>query len=106
MLPVWDSLRHELRFGDSIVKQFKRPSPNQKAILMAFQEESWPVYIADPLSPQLDIDPKRRLNDTVKALNRNQKNPLLRFMGDGTGEGVVWEKKGTNGHSRPDGPIG
>ena len=31
------------------------------------------------------------LNDTIKCLNRKQKNALLHFRGDGTGEGVIWE---------------
>ena len=34
---------------------------------------------------------KRRLHDTIRSLNRNQKEGRLRFKGDGTGEGIVWE---------------
>ena len=36
-------------------------------------------------------DPKRRLSDTIKCLNRKQANSLIHFRGDGTGEGIVWE---------------
>ena len=74
-----------------MVKVFKLPSPNQETVLMAFQEEGWPPKIDDPLPPHGDILPKRRLHDTIKSLNRNQKSRRLRFMGDGTGEGVCWE---------------
>jgi hypothetical protein len=63
----------------------------QEAILMAFEEENWPPRIDDPLPVHPDMLPKRRLHDTIKSLNRNQKRPLIRFMGDGTGEGVRWE---------------
>jgi hypothetical protein len=63
----------------------------QEAILMAFEEEKWPPRIDDPLPGNADLLPKRRLHDTIKSLNRNQKNCLVRFMGDGTGEGVRWE---------------
>lgn len=74
-----------------MVKQFRLPAPNQETILTAFQEESWPVRIDDPLPPKAEIDPKERLHNTIKALNRNQKQRRLKIKGDGTGEGVMWE---------------
>ncbi len=89
--PKWDRDRRELRLGSKIVKVFKLPSPMQEAILMAFEEEHWPPRIDDPLPGHPDYPPKRRLHDTIKSLNRNQKNCLIRFMGDGTGEGIRWE---------------
>jgi hypothetical protein len=90
-VPAWDAERHELRVGEKLVKRFKWPALNQEKILAVFQEEGWPPRIDDPLAPQPDQDPKRRLHDTIKCLNRNQKSPLLRFHGDGTGEGIIWE---------------
>jgi hypothetical protein len=89
--PKWDRDRHELRFGDLLIKQFKLPSPNQETILVVFEEENWPPRIDDPLPPSEAVDAKQRLHDTIKNLNRNQKHRLLRFMGDGTGQGVRWE---------------
>lgn len=89
--PKWDRDRRELRLGGKLVKVFKLPSPMQEAILMAFEEENWPPRIDDPLPVHPDLLPKRRLHDTIKSLNRNQKNSLIRFMGDGTGEGIRWE---------------
>jgi hypothetical protein len=91
IVPVWDRDRQQLRVGRFIVKEFKLPAPNQETILAAFQEENWPPRIDDPLAPHADIDPKRRLHDTITSLNRNQKNPLLRFLGDGSGQGIRWE---------------
>ena len=88
--PVWDGENHEFRLGAQLIKRFRLPSPNQERVLMAFQEEGWPSRIDDPLPPRSDIDPKRRLHDTIKSLNRNQKQPLVRFHGDGTGQGVRW----------------
>jgi hypothetical protein len=90
--PKWDRDRRELRIGGKLVKVFKLPSPMQEAILMAFEEEHWPPRIDDPLPNHPDHLPKRRLHDTIKSLNRNQKNSLIRFMGDGTGEGIRWEQ--------------
>ncbi len=89
--PLWDRDRQQLRVGNQIVKQFKVPAINQEAVLAAFEEEGWPVRIDDPLAPQPKIDPKRRLHDTINALNRNQRRSLLRFSGDGSGQGVRWE---------------
>jgi hypothetical protein len=89
--PKWDRDRRELRLGNKLIKVFKLPSPMQEAILMAFEEEHWPPRIDDPLPGHPDYPPKRRLHDTIKSLNRNQKNCLIRFMGDGTGEGIRWE---------------
>ncbi len=89
--PRWDDQRRQLRVGADVVKEFKLPSPNQETLLMAFEEEGWPPRIDDPLPPLPHLDPRRRLHDTIKALNRKQKNLLLRFMGDGSGEGVRWE---------------
>ncbi len=88
--PTWDEDLRELRFQGQVIKRYKVPSPNQQIVLAAFDEESWPCRVDDPLMPHPEIDPKRRLHDTIKSLNRHQINPLLRFYGDGTGEGVLW----------------
>lgn len=90
-VPEWDRDRQELRAGNILIKRFKAPAPNQEAILAAFEEENWPTRIDDPLPPRVDLDPKRRLHDTINSLNRNQKSRLVRFFGDGSGEGVRWE---------------
>lgn len=90
-LPRWDAERRELRVGDVLVKKFKVPARNQELVLTAFAEERWPVRIDDPLPPRLEVDPKRRLVETISRLNRNQKHRVLRFHGDGHGEGISWE---------------
>ncbi len=91
LVPKWDKERQELRLGDVIVKQFKVPAPNQETILAAFEEEGWPPRIDDPLPPHADQDSKRRLHDTITTLNRHQRHPAIRFLGDGSGQGVRWE---------------
>ncbi len=89
--PKWDDQRRQLRVGSEVVKEFKLPSPNQETVLTAFEEEGWPPRIDDPLPPLPQLDPRRRLHDTIKALNRKQRHLLVRFMGDGSGEGIRWE---------------
>jgi len=91
LTPSWDRDRRELRLGGALIKRFKTTAPNQEAIIAAFEEEGWPPRIDDPIPPQFGQDPKCRLHDTINALNRNQKNRLINFLGDGSGQGVRWE---------------
>ena len=100
VVPKWDRSRQQLRVGNFVVKQFKVPAANQERILAAFEEEGWPCRIDDPLPPHPEQDPKRRLHDTINSLNRNQKQSVLRFVGDGSGLGIRWEllEAGENGH--------
>ncbi len=86
--PTWDSDLQELRVSVHVVKRFKVPAVNQERILAACQEEAWPVRIDGPLPPNHKQNSKRRLHDTINSLNRNQKQSLIRFMGDGSGEGL------------------
>jgi len=93
-VPEWNPVTRELHLGGILIKRFKQPSQNQERVLTAFQEEGWPQRIDDPLLQTGDLDPKERLRNTIKALNRNQKQHLLKIKGDGTGEGVMWEAHG------------
>ncbi len=88
--PHWDPNRREFTFRGRVVKRYRVPSPNQELILCAFQEEGWPDFIDDPLPPVEDLDPHRRLQSTIKSLNRHQLNHLIRFRGNG-GEVVFWD---------------
>lgn len=89
--PIWCAERRELTLNGLLVKRFRVPSPNQETILAAFEEEEWPIRIDDPLPVHGEIVAKRRLQDTIKSLNRNQKNAKIRFLGDGSGEGIIWQ---------------
>jgi len=88
--PVWDPGLLRLSFGDLLVKQFRTHALNQHLVLSAFQEEDWRDRIDDPLPPVDEIEPKRRLHDTIAGLNRHQVNHVLRFFGVGSGRGVGW----------------
>jgi len=90
-VPAWDAEQRVLSFGGLVVKQFRWHAPNQETILSVLEEDGWPARIDDPLVPEPNQDIKRRLSDTIKALNRNQLNELIRFRGDGTGHAVIWE---------------
>lgn len=89
--PIWSARLRELRLGGAIVKRFRCPAAAQELILNAFQEESWPLAIDDPLPAQYDQDPKRRLHYTVRNLNRGQSPLRIRFFINGNGETIRWE---------------
>lgn len=89
-LPKWDRNRHELRLGSTLVRRFQIPSDNEETVLAAFEESNWPARIDDPL-PSADERSPQRLQQTIEALNRKQKQSLIRFRQDETGCGVQWE---------------
>lgn len=87
-VPHWDAALRTLFVGDQVAKRFKQPAPNQIPILQAFEEEQWSSRIDDPLPGAQ----RERLNDTISELNKNHETPsLIRFHGDGTGEGIIWK---------------
>jgi len=87
--PTWDSMARQLRLGDRIVKQFRRPAPNQELILAAFQEESWPSQIWDPLPRVTGRSSKTRRQVAIRHLNAAQYTPIIRFYGNG-GDMICW----------------
>ena len=91
IVPRWDQERQELRLAQYLIKRFKAPASTQGLVLCTFQEENWPPRIDDPLPGHPEQDRKRRLHNTINALNRNQIHPFIRFLGDGRGEGIRWE---------------
>jgi hypothetical protein len=89
-VPVWDAAQRILSVDGQVVRKYRVPAPNQEVILAAFQEEGWPQRIDDPLSVRGDLEPRQRLNNTIKAINRHRLARVIRFLCDGTGKGVLW----------------
>ena len=91
--PIWDPDLRELRVGELVIKRFRQPARNQTTVLASFQELLWPRRIDDPLTGNSEVEPKRRLRDTVFALNRNHVTAyVLLFEADGTGTGIIWQR--------------
>jgi hypothetical protein len=88
--PTWNPTLRQLEWQGVLVKRFRLPATNQETILSVLHEEGWPPRIDDPLPQTEGIDPKSRLRDALKRLNRNQVNRLVCFRGDGTGCGILW----------------
>jgi hypothetical protein len=79
-----------LCWQNNLIKEFRRPAINQELVLAVLEEEGWPPQIDDPLPPVDNIDPKVRLHDTIKGLNRHHMYQIIHFRGDGTGRGIRW----------------
>lgn len=92
--PFYDAMVQELWFKDKLIKQFRVPAPNQICILTAFEEEGWPQKIFDPLPADHQVASRKR-QDTLNNLNRRHVTEgLLKFVGDGTGEAIIWKALG------------
>ncbi|MDZ4818929.1 MAG: hypothetical protein SGJ20_08160, partial [Planctomycetota bacterium] len=63
-VPNWNPTSRTLHFGNVLIKEFKVPAANQELVLSAFEEESWPPHLDDPLPPATGLDTKRRLHHT------------------------------------------
>jgi len=58
-----------------------------------FQKQDWTHRIDDPLPCETVGNPKRRLHNTINALNRKQIVSRIKFSGDGTARGVCWSSQ-------------
>jgi hypothetical protein len=88
--PTWDREQRVLRWGAKIIKEYRQPASAQECLLVAFEEQNWARRMDDPLPQVTGVNPKQRLHDTVKNLNRHHRVRIVLFYGDGTGEGVCW----------------
>jgi len=91
LAPSYRNDSRQFLWGRHLLKSFRQGAANQELILRAAQEMGWPDWFDDPLPRRGGCDPKVRLHDTIKDLNRRQLLPLVRFKGDGTGTRVGWE---------------
>jgi hypothetical protein len=82
----------ELWVGNTLIKKFRHPAPDQILILNSFEEQKWPREIDDPLPPIHGGDAKRRLRQTIYNLNHLlDVQGVIRFYGNGTGQGIGWK---------------
>jgi hypothetical protein len=89
--PRWDSGARTLYWRGHVVKRLRKAAPNQELLLATFCELGWPWRIDDPLPREAGVEPKERLRESVKSLNRGLQRPSIRFHADGRGYGVTWE---------------
>jgi hypothetical protein len=111
VLPRWDADGRQLWFGTRLLKSYRQPAHRQVALLSAFEEAGWGSHIDDPLPPEAgDANgaAAERLHTVIQNLNRALPAGTIRFLGDGTGQGVRWvacrrpagQPAPANGHRR------
>jgi len=84
--PRWDEKNREFLIDGVVVHTYKRKAVNQFCVLRAFEAAGWEHSIESPLRKDLH-------SQTLKALNAHAPDKI-EFHGDGTGEGLRWEKPG------------
>jgi hypothetical protein len=89
--PCFNREQRLFTWGEHLLKRFRQPCANQEIILCTGEELHWPDWFDDPLPRRKGHNPKVRLHDTIKDLNRRQLGYLIHFKGDGTGMRVGWE---------------
>jgi hypothetical protein len=86
--PVWDRTKCTLTFRGDLARRVRglTVAKHIVAILDAFQRLGWPERIDDPLPEHTD---KQRLRESIAKLNNGLVG--IRFLSDGSGEGVIWK---------------
>ncbi len=86
--PVWDRDLFTLSWRGEVIRVITREAESLEPLLRAFQDANWPSRIDNPLTDENGVDPRERLHNAVKHLNRQQ--PMrIRFERDGHG-GICW----------------
>jgi hypothetical protein len=91
--PLWDAVSRRLYLGATLVKEFRQPAGNQELLLQALEKSGWAESVRDPLPSIRGRSRRKRLEDAVRRLNRNQKVPLLHFLVQGDGKSFGWERR-------------
>jgi hypothetical protein len=93
--PHWDSENRCLWLDGRIIKTFRQWAPDQTALLDAFQERGWATHVFMPfahLPGESTRGLKARLRTARKKLNKALPPGTIRFLGDGSGLGVSWQR--------------
>lgn len=89
--PRWDEMKATLFWGDVPIRVFSHhPAKNQRDIIEAFHREDWNHTVPTPFKDNNGSDAKK-LNLAIYHLNHSLLKKAIRFRGDGTGDGVMWE---------------
>ena len=89
-VPCYDMHERVWTWGPYVLKHFRQPALNQELILCTAEELDWLDWFDDPLPRRSGLNPKTRLHETIKDLNRRQTPYLVHFQGDGTGRRIGW----------------
>lgn len=92
--PHWDANAGRLYFAGRLVKEFRRPAPNQRRVLGAFQRVQWLPKIENPFfADRIGFDAAAEtLRNTAEALNDGHcAEGLIRFGTGSNCSSIYWQ---------------
>jgi hypothetical protein len=89
--PSWIRKTGKLWWGNRVIKSLRRHAKRQRLVLAAFEEAGWPRRIDDPLPRDAGVNPKERLRQTVRHLNKRNAFRAIEFRVDEDYRGIHWE---------------
>ena len=76
------------------VREFHRDADNQAPVLEALQDAGWPPKLYSVFRGNLLLEPKHRLSDTIRELNKHQTpKKAIRFSVERGTQAVLWRLK-------------
>lgn len=97
--PEWDPAAGQLYFAQYLVKEFKRPAPNQRRLLHEFQRLEWRSEIRSPfLEDRIPFNvAAETLRNAAEALNDDHISAeLIRFGTRDNYRYIYWRAVGTS----------
>lgn len=88
--PVWDRESRQVTYRGVTCIELIRAADNLETVLQAFEKAGWRPQIRDPFPPDKSGNRKRRLHNTINALNRCQTAPLIHFSSADSGRAIRW----------------
>jgi hypothetical protein len=88
--PHWDRNSSRLIYEGIVCVILNRAAENLEAVLDAFEASGWAPQIHDPFPAGKPGNRKRRLHNTINALNRCQSTPRIHFASADSGRAIRW----------------
>lgn len=88
-VPDWNRPKRVLTFEGKVVRQYpRRLATIQFEVLDEFQKRGWPLGgVKFPIPPG-----GSPLKDTLRNINQGLREGTIRFIGDGSGKGIDWQR--------------
>jgi hypothetical protein len=92
--PYFDPESRCFGIGCRPIRRFARHAKNIRKLLAGLQNAGWPFCLDDPLGNLSEMGFRKRLENTVAALNRVCKGWQIRFASNGPDRKVRWSVSG------------
>lgn len=86
----WNRETRRVIYGGVPCIELTRAAENLETVLEAFEKTGWATQIHDPFPQDKSGNRKRRLHNTINALNRCQSIPRIHFSSADSGHAIRW----------------